>query len=208
MQLSKRDQTDRVAQEQWAQQRATELLASAVAPKEERITALEQMLAQVEVALAQKTEVCVWCKTGDSARVLVVVGCRMLPWWCSVEVSVFSLTWADDTWRSSHLHSLSHELFHTHTCPIQPHRTQELEESRRLYSSQRRALKDALSAAAEREAAEVAAGESGLEAATAAAEEEVERLAQVCLRVHSLVAVRFAWVECVAMNHQPVLGRA
>lgn len=56
---------------------------------------------------------------------------------------------------------------------------QELEEARRLYSSQKRALKDAMSAAAEREAAEVAAGESGLEAATAAAEEEVERLAQV-----------------------------
>lgn len=56
---------------------------------------------------------------------------------------------------------------------------QELEEARRQYSSQKRALKDAMSAAAEREAAEVAAGESGLEAATAAAEEEVERLAQV-----------------------------
>lgn len=56
---------------------------------------------------------------------------------------------------------------------------QEVEEARRLYTSQKRALKDALSAAAEREAAEAAAGESGLEAATAAAEEEVERLAQV-----------------------------
>jgi hypothetical protein len=61
-------------------------------------------------------------------------------------------------------------------CAIAP---QELEEARRLYTSQKRALKDALSAAAEREAAEAAAGESGLEAATAAAEEEVERLAQV-----------------------------
>lgn len=48
-----------------------------------------------------------------------------------------------------------------------------------MYTSQKRALKDALSAAAEREAADVAAGESGLEAATAAAEEEVERLTQV-----------------------------
>jgi hypothetical protein len=57
---------------------------------------------------------------------------------------------------------------------------QELEESRKLYTSQKRALKDALSAAAERDAAEAAAGESGLEAATAAAEEEVERLTQVC----------------------------
>lgn len=56
---------------------------------------------------------------------------------------------------------------------------QELEEARRVYTSQKRALKDALSAAAEREAADVAAGESGLEAATAAAEEEVERLTQV-----------------------------
>lgn len=56
---------------------------------------------------------------------------------------------------------------------------QEVEEARRLYTSQKRALKDALSAAAEREAAETAAGESGLEAATAAAEEEVERLVQV-----------------------------
>jgi hypothetical protein len=62
---------------------------------------------------------------------------------------------------------------------------QELEESRKLYTSQKRALKDALSAAAERDAEEAAAGESGLEAATAAAEEEVERLTQVC-EVHFL----------------------
>lgn len=54
-----------------------------------------------------------------------------------------------------------------------------MEEARRLYNSQKRALKDALSAAAERDAAEAAAGEAGLEAATAAAEEEAERLAQV-----------------------------
>jgi hypothetical protein len=61
---------------------------------------------------------------------------------------------------------------------------QEVEEARRLYISQKRALKDALSAAAEREAAETAAGESGLEAATAAAEEEVERLVQVRIATH------------------------
>jgi hypothetical protein len=66
-------------------------------------------------------------------------------------------------------------LTSTHASPLQ-----ELEESRKLYTSQKRALKDALSAAAERDAAEAAAGESGLEAATAAAEEEVERLTQVC----------------------------
>lgn len=64
--------------------------------------------------------------------------------------------------------------------PTHPLPLQELEESRKLYTSQKRALKDALSAAAERDAAEAAAGESGLEAATAAAEEEVERLTQVC----------------------------
>jgi hypothetical protein len=56
---------------------------------------------------------------------------------------------------------------------------QELEESRRLFASQKRALKDALSAAAEREAAEAEADAEGRTAATAAAEEEMERLLQV-----------------------------
>jgi hypothetical protein len=56
---------------------------------------------------------------------------------------------------------------------------QELEESRRLFASQKRALKDALSAAAEREAAEAEADAAGRTAATAAAEEEMERLLQV-----------------------------
>lgn len=70
---------------------------------------------------------------------------------------------------------------------------QELEEARRLYTSQKRALKDALSAAAERDAAEVAAGESGLEAATAAAEEEVERLTQVCGGWRETVPCSLAW---------------
>lgn len=57
--------------------------------------------------------------------------------------------------------------------------SQELEESKRLFSSQKRALKDALSAAAEREAAEAEADAAGHSAATAAAEEEMERLMQV-----------------------------
>lgn len=57
---------------------------------------------------------------------------------------------------------------------------QELEESKRLFASQKRALKDALSAAAEREAAEAEANAAGRSAATAAAEEELERLLQVC----------------------------
>jgi hypothetical protein len=56
---------------------------------------------------------------------------------------------------------------------------QELEESRRLFASQKRALKDALSAAAERESAEAEADAAGRTAATAAAEEEMERLLQV-----------------------------
>lgn len=56
---------------------------------------------------------------------------------------------------------------------------QELEESRRLFASQKRALKDALAAAAEREAADAEADAAGHSAATAAAEEELERLLQV-----------------------------
>lgn len=55
--LSKRDQTDRASQEKWAEQRAAELAAAAAAPKDQRITALEQSLLQLEIALAQKTEV-------------------------------------------------------------------------------------------------------------------------------------------------------
>jgi hypothetical protein len=58
---------------------------------------------------------------------------------------------------------------------------QELEESKRLFASQKRALKDALSAAAEREAAEAEADAAGRTAATAAAEEEMERVLQVGL---------------------------
>ena len=57
MQLSKRDQTDKAAQEKWAEQRATELAAAAAAPKDQRITALEQSVVQLELALAQKSEV-------------------------------------------------------------------------------------------------------------------------------------------------------
>jgi hypothetical protein len=70
---------------------------------------------------------------------------------------------------------------------------QELEESRRLFASQKRALKDALSAAAEREAAEAEADAAGRTAATAAAEEEMERLLQVgcCSRYGQLLLLLF-----------------
>ena len=57
VQLSKRDQTDKAAQEKWAEQRAADLAAAALAPKEQRISALEQSVSQLEVALAQKAEV-------------------------------------------------------------------------------------------------------------------------------------------------------
>lgn len=74
---------------------------------------------------------------------------------------------------------------------------QELEEARRLFAGQKRALKDALAAAAEREAAEAAADEAGRSAATAAAEEELERLAQVrrTQQLHETVDMR-----CVHQN--------
>ena len=54
--------------------------------------------------------------------------------------------------------------------------TQELEESRRLYSSQKRALKEALNAAAEKEANEVAADEASRTAVAQAVEDEMEQL--------------------------------
>jgi hypothetical protein len=57
VQLSKRDQTDKAAHEKWAEQRAAELAAAVVVPKEQRITALEQSVVQLEVALTQKAEV-------------------------------------------------------------------------------------------------------------------------------------------------------
>jgi hypothetical protein len=57
VQLSKRDQGDKAAQEKYAEQRAAELAAAAVAPKEQRISALEQSVVQLEVALTQKAEV-------------------------------------------------------------------------------------------------------------------------------------------------------
>ena len=53
---------------------------------------------------------------------------------------------------------------------------QELEESRRLYSSQKRALKEALNAAAEKEANEVAADEASRTAVAQAVEDEMEQL--------------------------------
>ena len=55
--------------------------------------------------------------------------------------------------------------------------SQELEESRRLYSSQKRALKEALNAAAEKEANEIAADEASRTAVAQAVEDEMEQLA-------------------------------
>jgi hypothetical protein len=55
--LSKRDATDKAAQEKWAEQRAIELAAAAAAPKDQVIRSLEQTLSQLEVTLAQRTEV-------------------------------------------------------------------------------------------------------------------------------------------------------
>jgi hypothetical protein len=83
---------------------------------------------------------------------------------------------------------------------------QELEAARRLYLSQKRALKDALSAAAERDAADVAAGESRLEAATAAAEEEVERLALELsqLKTRSLLELQAKEAELAQLQQQLV----
>jgi hypothetical protein len=53
---------------------------------------------------------------------------------------------------------------------------QELDESRRLYSSQKKALKEALNAAAEREANEVAADEANRTVIAQAVEDEMEQL--------------------------------
>jgi hypothetical protein len=55
--LSKRDLTDKAAQEKWAEQRAAELAAAAAAPKDLVIRSLEQTVSQLEVTLAQRTEV-------------------------------------------------------------------------------------------------------------------------------------------------------
>lgn len=66
---------------------------------------------------------------------------------------------------------------------MNPDVLQELDESRRLFASQKRALKDALSAAAEREADAAEADAAGQSAATAAAEEEMERLHQVMIEI-------------------------
>eukprot|EP00879_Flechtneria_rotunda_P002655 GHRR01002859.1.p1 GENE.GHRR01002859.1~~GHRR01002859.1.p1 ORF type:complete len:477 (+),score=206.58 GHRR01002859.1:283-1713(+) len=71
-------------------------------------------------------------------------------------------------------------------------RTEELEESRHLVASQKRALQDALAAAAERQAAEAAADDAGRSAATAAAEEELERLMQQLSELKARTAVTLA----------------
>jgi hypothetical protein len=55
--LSKRDATHKAAQEKWAEQRAAELAAAAAAPKDQIILSLEQTVTQLELTLAQRTEV-------------------------------------------------------------------------------------------------------------------------------------------------------
>jgi hypothetical protein len=62
VQLSKRDQTDKAEHEKWAEQRAQELAAAAVVPKDQQISALERSLTQLELALAQKAEVRLLCR--------------------------------------------------------------------------------------------------------------------------------------------------
>lgn len=57
VQLSKRDAGDKAAQTEWAEQRAAELAAAAMAPKDQLIRSLEQSIAQLEVTLAQRNEV-------------------------------------------------------------------------------------------------------------------------------------------------------
>lgn len=57
VQLSKRDTGDKAAQEKWAEQRAAELAAAALAPKDQLIRSLEHNITQLEVTLAQRTEV-------------------------------------------------------------------------------------------------------------------------------------------------------
>jgi hypothetical protein len=61
VQLSKRDQSEKADHEKWAEQRAQELAAAAVVPKEQQITALERSVMQLELALAQKAEVGLMC---------------------------------------------------------------------------------------------------------------------------------------------------
>ena len=68
MQLSKRDAGDKAAQEKWAEQRAAELAAAQLAPKDQLIRCLEVTIAQLEVNLAQRTEVGVACGAGDGRR--------------------------------------------------------------------------------------------------------------------------------------------
>ncbi|WIA40146.1 hypothetical protein OEZ86_013545 [Tetradesmus obliquus] len=134
--LSKRDVTDKAAQEKWAEQRAAELAAAAAAPKDQVIRSLEQTVLQLELTLAQRTE--------------------------------------------------------------------ELEESKRLFASQKRALKDALSAAAEREAAEAEADAAGRTAATDAAEEEMERVLQELsqLKTRSALELAAREAEVAALKQQ------
>ncbi|MEW5316823.1 MAG: hypothetical protein WDW38_008170 [Sanguina aurantia] len=57
-------------------------------------------------------------------------------------------------------------------------REEELDESKRLYQSQRRALRDAVNAVADREASDQSQAEASTSAASAAAEDELERLQQ------------------------------
>jgi hypothetical protein len=75
VQLSKRDQTDKAAHEKWAEARAAELAAAAAVPKEQRIAALEQSLAQLEVALAQKAEVWILRGRQEVAPLLTGLAC-------------------------------------------------------------------------------------------------------------------------------------
>lgn len=134
--LSKRDVTDKAAQEKWAEQRVAELAAAAAAPKDQVIRSLEQTVLQLELTLAQRTEA--------------------------------------------------------------------LEESKRLFASQKRALKDALSAAAEREAAEAEADNAGRTAATDAAEEEMERVLQELsqLKTRSALELAAREAEVAALKQQ------
>lgn len=64
LQLSKRDQADRTSHEKWAQERATQLAATAGLDKDARIVALENSVRQLEATLAERAEVCGRARAG------------------------------------------------------------------------------------------------------------------------------------------------
>ncbi|GAX79403.1 hypothetical protein CEUSTIGMA_g6844.t1 [Chlamydomonas eustigma] len=110
--------------------------------------------------------------------------------------------------KESQIHQLSTQISHLEIALAQ--KEEELDESRRLYSSQKRALKEALNAAAEREANEVAADEAKRTFMAQAVEDEMEQLHHqlAVIKARTQLEMKAKETELSAMKQQLAVATA